>query len=164
MQIASPSRLTGFFSVTLGLARRSLYPPDMRRPAITIREKALTESEPRETSILIVGAPPATGIYRNARIVTEEEALESLRILQFDLVLIAINAPDESTWKFVAALRRFWPWQRWAFLSCSLTDDDQRRAYELGVCAILDALPPPDQLKRIAGISGAKTRFQLDTT
>jgi CheY-like chemotaxis protein len=157
--------LNGLFLHSTSHWHAARYTPSVMKPSASIiRKKPSTWGEEHQASVLLVGTCPAKRNHRDIRIVTPDEGLETLRVLQFDLVLIATNTPDESTWEFAASLRRFWPWQRWAFLSPNPTDDDQRRAYELGACAIFDSLPPPDQLKRIAGIGSSKISFQPDTT
>jgi hypothetical protein len=135
------------------------------KPAATIlREKASAEETAHQLSVLLVGSIPSLGKHRSIRIVAPDEALETLRVLQFNLVLIATDKPDGAIWEFTAALRRFWPWQRWALVAGNLTEDDQRRAYGLGACAMFDSLPPPDELRRIAQVRASKIRFQPDTT
>jgi hypothetical protein len=71
---------------------------------------------------------------------TATEALELLKIVRFELLLVGSAIPDMSTRDFAATMRRFWPWQRWALIDVDATESDVQEAGELGAIGVFDCL------------------------
>ncbi len=65
------------------------------------------------------------------------QALEWLRVLRVDLLLVGSDILDMSPWQFVIRVRNAWPWHKWALLGTGITDDDEALARQLGACRIL---------------------------
>jgi CheY-like chemotaxis protein len=86
--------------------------------------------------VALIEEPPI-GVHLTS-VDTGAKAIELLRILRFDLVLLSASVPDMSPWQLAAQIRRFWPWQRWALVAPEAADADIRRAGELGAVAVLD--------------------------
>jgi hypothetical protein len=72
---------------------------------------------------------------------TAAEALELLKVVRFELLLVGSAIPDMSRRDFAATVRRFWPWQRWALIDVDATESDVREAGGLGAIGVLDCLP-----------------------
>lgn len=79
-----------------------------------------------------VGSTAFTGV-RSAR-----QAIEMLRLLRFDLVLVGLRTPDMSAWQFVQRLRLGWPGQKWALVAGSLRTSEELNARSLGALVIFD--------------------------
>jgi hypothetical protein len=64
------------------------------------------------------------------------EAVELLRVMAFDIVLVSRDVFDMGPWDLAESIRKFWPWQRWALLAQNPTPEEVRLAGELGAMGI----------------------------
>jgi hypothetical protein len=67
---------------------------------------------------------------------TGYEAVELLRVMSFDMVLISRDVFDMGPWDLAESIRKFWPWQRWALLAPSASAEEVRSAGELGAIGV----------------------------
>jgi hypothetical protein len=67
---------------------------------------------------------------------TGYEAIELLRVMSFDIVLISRDVFDMGPWDLAESIRKYWPWQRWALLAPSATPDEVRQAGELSAMGV----------------------------
>jgi DNA-binding response OmpR family regulator len=68
--------------------------------------------------------------------VTARRAIELMRLMQFDLLVVGRNMTDMSLWQFVQRVRMTRPWQRWALATDELTPQEEVTARSLGVIGI----------------------------
>ena len=86
-------------------------------------------------------------------------AVEMLRLLSFDLVMVGLRLPDVTVWDFVRRVRTAWAWQKWALVAGPLgplTEQQEVSARMLGAVAIYDDMPPGEQVAAIAARLRAK--------
>jgi len=73
-------------------------------------------------------------------------AVDMLRMLSFDLVLVGMRIPDINTWDFVRRLRTGWAWQKWALVGGAITEQQEITARMFGPIKIYDVMPSSDEL------------------
>jgi CheY-like chemotaxis protein len=81
-------------------------------------------------------------------------AIDMMRLLSFDLVLVGMRLPDANTWDFVRRVRTAWSWQKWALVGGGIggliTDDQERSARMFGSVRIYDVMPSSDEVLQLA--------------
>jgi CheY-like chemotaxis protein len=77
-------------------------------------------------------------------------AIDMLRMLSFDLVLVGMRIPDLGTWDFVRRLRTGWAWQKWALIGGAITEQQEITARMFGPLKIYDTVPSSDELLGLA--------------
>jgi CheY-like chemotaxis protein len=77
-------------------------------------------------------------------------AIDMLRMLSFDLVLVGMRIPDLGTWDFVRRLRTGWAWQKWALIGGAITEQQEITARMFGPLKIYDTVPSSDELLALA--------------
>ena len=81
-------------------------------------------------------------------------AIDMMRLLSFDLVLVGMRLPDTDTWDFVRRVRTAWSWQKWALVGGGIggliTDDQERSARMFGSVRIYDVMPSSDEVLQLA--------------
>jgi CheY-like chemotaxis protein len=77
-------------------------------------------------------------------------AIDMLRMLSFDLVLVGMRIPDLGTWDFVRRLRTGWAWQKWALIGGAITEQQEITARMFGPLKIYDVMPSSDELLHTA--------------
>lgn len=73
-------------------------------------------------------------------------AIDMLRMLSFDLVLVGMRIPDIGTWDFVRRVRTGWAWQKWALVGGAISDQQEITARMFGSLKIYDVMPSSDEL------------------
>lgn len=73
-------------------------------------------------------------------------AIDMLRMLSFDIVLVGMRLPDISVWDFVRRTRTGWPWQKWALVSGRITEQQEITARMFGSMKIFEVTPSTDEL------------------
>jgi DNA-binding response OmpR family regulator len=94
-----------------------------------------------ETTVLGVAlddVPEQVGsaAFTSAR--SARQAIEMLRLLRFDLVVVGLRTPDMSAWQFVQRMRAGWPGQKWALVAGTLRTSEELNARTLGALVIFD--------------------------
>jgi DNA-binding response OmpR family regulator len=77
-------------------------------------------------------------------------AIDMLRLLSYDLVIVGMRIPDISTWDFVRRVRTGWAWQKWALVGGMITDQQEVTARMFGSVRIYDVMPSSDELLKLA--------------
>jgi len=77
-------------------------------------------------------------------------AIDMLRMLSFDLVIVGMRIPDISTWDFVRRVRTGWAWQKWALVGGMLTEQQEITARMFGSVKIYDVMPSSDEVLQLA--------------
>ncbi len=73
-------------------------------------------------------------------------AIDMLRMLSFDLVLVGMRVPDVSAWDLVRRMRTAWPWQKWSLVAARLTEQQEITARMFGAIKIYEETPSSDEL------------------
>jgi DNA-binding response OmpR family regulator len=77
-------------------------------------------------------------------------AIDMLRMLSFDLVIVGMRIPDISTWDFVRRVRTGWAWQKWALVGGAITEQQEITARMFGSVKIYDVMPSSDEVLQLA--------------
>jgi DNA-binding response OmpR family regulator len=77
-------------------------------------------------------------------------AIDMLRMLSFDLVIVGMRIPDISTWDFVRRVRTGWAWQKWALVGSAITEQQEITARMFGSVKIYDVMPSSDEVLQLA--------------
>jgi DNA-binding response OmpR family regulator len=77
-------------------------------------------------------------------------AIDMLRMLSFDLVVVGMRIPDLSTWDFVRRVRTGWAWQKWALVGGAITEQQEITARMFGSVKIYDVMPSSDEVLQLA--------------
>ena len=77
-------------------------------------------------------------------------AIDMLRMLSFDLVIVGMRIPDITTWDFVRRVRTGWAWQKWALVGGALTEQQEITARMFGSVKIYDVMPSSDEVLQLA--------------
>jgi DNA-binding response OmpR family regulator len=78
-------------------------------------------------------------------------AIEMLRMLSFDLMIVGMKIPDINTWDFVRRVRTGWAWQKWALVGGgTLTEEQEITARTFGSIRIFDLMPASDEVLQMA--------------
>ena len=77
-------------------------------------------------------------------------AIDMLRMLSFDLVVVGMRIPDISTWDFVRRVRTGWAWQKWALVGGMMTEQQEITARMFGSVKIYDVMPSSDEVLQLA--------------
>ena len=77
-------------------------------------------------------------------------AVDMLRMLSFDLVVVGMRIPDISTWDFVRRVRTGWAWQKWSLVGGAITEQQEITARMFGAVKIYDVMPSSDEVLQLA--------------
>ncbi|HTW95542.1 MAG TPA: hypothetical protein VMD30_12145 [Tepidisphaeraceae bacterium] len=73
-------------------------------------------------------------------------AVDMLRMLSYDFMLVGVKLPDMSVWDFLRHLRLALPHQKWALVGAGITDQQEINARMFGVTTIFDTTPTSHEL------------------
>jgi hypothetical protein len=131
-KIANWSNATCF----LGASLADRYYVAVRK--FTAGVKPIQSVPAAEWSILWVGPSADDEPYAKnlTYAATGYEAVELLRVMSFDMILVCRDVFDMGPWDLAEAIRKYWPWQRWALLAPTPTAEEVRLAGELGAIGV----------------------------
>ena len=88
-------------------------------------------------------------------------AIDMLRMLSFDLVIVGMRIPDIATWDFVRRVRTGWAWQKWALVGGMMTEQQEITARMFGSVRIFDVMPSSDEVLQLASHLREKATMQV---
>ena len=106
------------------------------------------------STVLIVGAAdapqstPQLDVYTAASI---REALATIRLVAFDLIIAGLDDPGIDVWTLLQRISAAWPRQRWILASPRLTTEEEILARSLGAVMVLGSMPDADWISECAG-------------
>ena len=108
-----------------------------------------------EPSILAVCLPEASRKPEYPECVvmpdSTRRAIELLRMLRFDLLLVGLGDSAAQPWNFLRQVRACWPSQKWLLAGAGgLSDDDEVTARTLGATQILQDQIDWDSIRNLA--------------
>lgn len=107
--------------------------------------------ELQQAAILVVGVGVKESIAPELLLAaTGRRAIELMRLMQFDLLVVGRNIPDMPVWQFVHRVRMTRPWQRWALATDQLTAHEEVTARSLGVIGIFKETTDWPELVQVA--------------
>jgi hypothetical protein len=72
---------------------------------------------------------------------TMRQAMATIRLINFDLVLVGLEDPELDVWELMRRVLTAWPRQRWILASSLVTPQVEVRARSLGALMVLGVLP-----------------------
>src|SRR5258708_5047996 len=66
-------------------------------------------------------------------------AIDMLRMVSFDIVLVGMNLPDMSTWDFLRHLKTAFPQQKWALVGGPVSEQQEVPARMFGTATLFDS-------------------------
>lgn len=73
-------------------------------------------------------------------------AIDMMRMLSFDMVVVGDRLPDTNTWDFVRRLKTGFAQQKWAYVGGMISDEQERTARMFGAIKVYDVMPSSDEL------------------
>jgi DNA-binding response OmpR family regulator len=69
------------------------------------------------------------------------EAMATIRLFDFDLLLVGLDAPNLNVWELMRRVLAAWPQQRWLLTSENITAKEEILGRSLGALMVLDKCP-----------------------
>jgi CheY-like chemotaxis protein len=73
-------------------------------------------------------------------------AIDMLRMVSFDMLLIGLKLPDMATWDFLRHLKTAFPHQKWALIGGPITEQEEVKARMFGCTTIFETTPTSSEL------------------
>lgn len=101
---------------------------------------------------ICIDAPAATGradelnfhAVHNGR-----RAIDMLRMVSFDVVLVGLRIPDISTWEFLRHMKTAFPNQKWALVGGPVTEQQEIKARMFGCSTLFETTPSGSELLQL---------------
>jgi len=68
-------------------------------------------------------------------------AIDMLRMLSFDFLLVGLKLPDMAVWDFLRHLKTAWPYQKWALIGGPVSEQQEITARMFGSTTLFDTTP-----------------------
>jgi hypothetical protein len=81
---------------------------------------------------------------------TVREALATMRLVSFDLVLAGLDDPSIDVWTVMQRVLAAWPQQRWILAAHDVTPEEEILARSWGALMVLNAVPDEEWLAECA--------------
>ncbi len=72
---------------------------------------------------------------------TIRETMATLRLINFDLLLVGLENQDLDVWNLMSRVLSAWPSQKWIFAGEGVTPRDEVQARSLGALMVLNQIP-----------------------
>jgi DNA-binding response OmpR family regulator len=86
------------------------------------------------------------------------EAIATMRVLRFDLVLTGERIADMSVWTLVERIRMGWPGQAWMLVAPEASHETEIKARSLGALMVWHEMPKPARLNELATALRLRTK------
>ncbi|MGD1276339.1 MAG: hypothetical protein ABR964_03845 [Tepidisphaeraceae bacterium] len=73
-------------------------------------------------------------------------AIDMLRMLSFDFLLVGLKLPDMAVWDFLRHLKTAWPYQKWALIGGPVSEQQEITARMFGSTTLFDTTPTTGEL------------------
>jgi DNA-binding NarL/FixJ family response regulator len=73
-------------------------------------------------------------------------AIDMLRMVSFDFLLVGLKVPDMPIWDFLRHVRTAFPQQKWALVGGPVTEQQEITARMFGSTTLFDATPTSNEL------------------
>ncbi len=87
-------------------------------------------------------------------------AIDMLRLVRCDLLLVNLNLPDISIWNFLRHIKTNWPQQKWALVGSPLSTDQEITARMFNPCTFFDVAPSIQEVCGWETLSDVKASAQ----
>ncbi len=89
----------------------------------------------------VAGLRPRTSALDIYTASTVREAIATIRLVCFDLVVVDLDNPKLDVWELMHRVLAAWPHQRWILASPEITNDEEVHARSLGALVVLSEVP-----------------------
>jgi DNA-binding NarL/FixJ family response regulator len=76
-------------------------------------------------------------------------AIDMLRMVSFDIVLVGLKLPDMSAWDFLRHLKAGFPNQKWAMVGGPISEKQEVQARMFGCTTLFDTTPSSKELLQL---------------
>jgi len=76
-------------------------------------------------------------------------AIDMLRMVSFDVVLVGLQIPDLSIWEFLRHMKTAFPNQKWALVGGPVTEQQEVKARMFGCSTLFDSTPSGTELLQL---------------
>jgi CheY-like chemotaxis protein len=76
-------------------------------------------------------------------------AIDMLRMVSFDVVLVGLRIPDISTWEFLRHMKTAFPNQKWALVGGPVTEQQEVKARMFGCSTLFETTPSGAELLQL---------------
>jgi DNA-binding NtrC family response regulator len=76
-------------------------------------------------------------------------AIDMLRMVSFDMVLVGLRIPDISTWEFLRHMKTAFPNQKWALVGGPVTEQQEVKARTFGCSTLFETTPTGTELMQL---------------
>jgi CheY-like chemotaxis protein len=73
-------------------------------------------------------------------------AIDMLRMVSFDMVLVGVNVPDMAVWDFLRHMKTAFPNQKWALVGGPISEQQEVKARMFGCTTLFDQTPSSTEL------------------
>jgi CheY-like chemotaxis protein len=73
-------------------------------------------------------------------------AIDMLRMVSFDMLLLGLQVPDMSPWDFLRHLKAAFPHQKWALVGGAITEQQEVSARMFGCTTIFESTPTSNEM------------------
>jgi CheY-like chemotaxis protein len=73
-------------------------------------------------------------------------AIDMLRMVSFDMLLLGLQLPDMSPWDFLRHLKAAFPHQKWALVGGAITEQQEVSARMFGCTTIFESTPTSSEM------------------
>ncbi|MGD0390473.1 MAG: hypothetical protein ABSC42_16130 [Tepidisphaeraceae bacterium] len=76
-------------------------------------------------------------------------AIDMLRMISFDMVLVGLKMPDMAAWDFLRHLKTAFPSQKWALIGGPITEKQEVTARMFGCTTLFETTPSDKELLQL---------------
>jgi len=108
-------------------------------------------STEERAAVLGICVTPTSFVSRSATVDfravhSGRRAIDMLRLVHFDLLLVGLKLPDMSAWNFMRHVKTTWPQQKWALVGGPISQQQEIEARMLGVTTLFEAPPAIEEV------------------
>jgi len=99
------------------------------------------QTKPNLLAIGVAGLPTHSPVIDLYIASTLREAIATIRLVCFDLVLVGLDDPKLDVWELMHRVLAAWPHQRWIMAAREITNEEEVQARSMGALMVLSDVP-----------------------
>jgi DNA-binding response OmpR family regulator len=103
-------------------------------------------NQPTLLAVGVDGLPGQSSLLDIYTATTLREAMATIRLMCFDLVMVGLNNPTLDIWELMHRVLTAWPQQRWILTAAQISTEEEIRARSLGALMVLSNVPQEEWL------------------
>ena len=108
------------------------------------------QTQPTLLAIGVAGLRLRTSVLDVYTASTLREAIATIRLVCFDLILVGLDDPKLDVWELMHRVLAAWPHQRWILAAQEITNEEEVHARSLGALMVLNDVPSEHWLSDFA--------------